>query len=321
MTESKKFKMSIRERVRATGESYCAARSVLLRRHEKALGQRAEVIAVAGMKGGIGRSTLAILIACEMHLRGERVLLVGLQPAVIPFGEPMQYPNTIQHWTTRTENSGFVGPASITIRDRMLASPEFAELTSGYSLVIVDCPRILEVQYAAMLGADTVLIPCSTASASVRAVDDARALIALGLRRNPNLVSKIVIANEQPRTSPRRIAALREAGSECGVDVLGVVLRDRVAFGNCLDAGRPLSAYAPGSKAFAELRALLDELFPSGSPARFEKWRSGDVQRRLDSLSYDEFSGVLQDMARFYRAYAIRAEPAWVVPGRSPRSV
>lgn|GEM_PF-6393879 len=319
MTESKKFKECIRERVRATGESYSTARRILVRRRERALGQRAEVIAVAGMKGGIGRSTLAILIACEMHLRGERVLLVGLQSAVIPFGEPMKYPNTIQHWATRAESSGFVGPALITIRDRMLASPEFAELTSGYSLVIVDCPRILEVQYAAMLWADTVLIPCSTASESARAVDDARALIALGRRKNPNLASKVVIANEQPRTSPRRIAALREAASECGVDVLGVSLRDRVAFANCLNAGRPLSAYAPGSKAFAELRALLDELFPSGSPARFEKWRSGDVQRRMDSLNYDEFSGALQDMTRFYRAYAVRAEPTWVVPGGSPR--
>lgn len=307
VTVSKKLKKLIRSRALRTGESYCAARNVLLRRNRAPLGHRAEVIAIAGMKGGIGRSTLAVLLASEMHSRGERVLLVGVQRADVPFGEPTGSPCSVEYWKTCADRGGFAGPDTIGIRERMLLSWEFAELVSGYSLVIVDCPKVAEIQYAVMMWADTVLVLCSTAPAVTMSMNDTVALVGLGRRQNPGLASRFVLAMEEPRSTPRRIAALCEVVNECGIEVTAPILRRRAAFMAGLSAGRPLSAYASGSKASVELQALLAELFPAGRPARPDMWRPGDMLPRIGVLGEAEY--LLQKrMGNFYGAYAARAE-------------
>ncbi|RJS13947.1 hypothetical protein DRW03_35635 [Corallococcus sp. H22C18031201] len=308
VTVSKKLKKLIRSRARRTGESYCAARNVLLRRNRAALGQRAEVIAIAGMKGGIGRSTLAVLLASEMHSRGERVLLVGVQRADVPFGEPTGSPCSVEYWRTCAERGGFDTPVTIGIRDRMLLSWEFAELVSGYSLVIVDCPKVAEIQYAAMMWADTVLVLCSTSPVVTMSMNDTVALVGLGRRHNPSLASRLVITMEEPRAKSRRIAALCEVVNEFGIEVAAPILRRRAAFMAGLSAGRPLSNYASGSKASIELQSLLAELFPAGRAARPDMWRPSDVLPRIGVLGEEEYL-LHKRMGNFYCAYVARVEP------------
>lgn len=142
-----------------------------------------KVIGIGNLKGGVGKSTLAINLGCALAERGMRVLVIDTDP---------QQTSTL--WTRRSRLACFVEPRPI----RNLAAvgewlQALANARGHYSCVILDLPAVLSPALAmAFLAADLMLIPTTLSTvdleATRRTLRHAQAAIAERASRPPHLL-------------------------------------------------------------------------------------------------------------------------------------
>lgn len=206
----------------------------------------AMIVAVAGQKGGTGKSTIAVCLAAEWHQRGRRVLLVDADPQ-----------GTVQTWAEVATDAGHVGPVVQSMGDNIRR--DLPTLADAFEIVVIDCPGRAggKRTAGALLVADVVLLPCGPAApdvwalaASIDGVREAQAL-------RPELRAAIVL-NRSDRSAMTKGA--REALADAEIPALARSLGSRVAFGEALAAGLGVTRYASGSVAANELRRLADEV-------------------------------------------------------------
>lgn len=205
----------------------------------------ARIVAVAGQKGGSGKSTVAINVASELRARGARVLLVDAD-----------HQGTAVTWAGIAADAGADEPVTVAMGDNLRAQlPTHAE---GYDWAIIDCPgRGGKRQIAAMAIADVVLLPCGPSPADAWALSETVDDLARVRELRPELRAAMV-TNKADRTAIG--ASSREAAASLGVPALTATLGDRAAFREALAAGRGVTRYASGSVAANEVRRLVDEI-------------------------------------------------------------
>ena len=70
------------------------------------------IVAIAGHKGGTGKTTIAATIAAELQARGHSVLLVDADPQ-----------GTAITWAEMAERAGHEGPTTVAMGDNHLPEP------------------------------------------------------------------------------------------------------------------------------------------------------------------------------------------------------
>lgn len=204
------------------------------------------IVAVAGQKGGVGKSTLAVNLAAEWHARGRRVLLVDADPQ-----------GTAATWAEVASELGHSAPAVVSLGDNLRR--DVPKLAESHDVVVIDAPGRAggARQVGALLVADVAVIPCGPSAPDVWAlagsVDVVREVEAL----RPELRACVVL-NRADRSSMAKQA--RDALAAVGLPVLDRSLGARVAFAEALAAGQGVTSYASGSVAAHELRQLADEI-------------------------------------------------------------
>lgn len=206
------------------------------------------IVAVAGQKGGAGKSTVAVNVAAELVHRGRSVLLVDADPQ-----------GTSRTWAEVAAEAGRPSPTVAAMGATMHRPDQLPRLRSSFDCVVVDCPpRAGDVQRAALMVADVAVLPCGPSAAdawalagSLEAVAEARAL-------RPQLVAVVLLTRVQGRTALGRGA--RDVLAESGLPLLRASLGYRVAYAEALAAGRGVTDYAPADRAAVEVRGLVDEL-------------------------------------------------------------
>ena len=197
------------------------------------------LVAIGNQKGDVGKTTLAIDLACAWA-RQHRVLLVDADPQ-----------GSATAWLTEP------GGVEITsARDPGLAAFLEAQ-ASHYDAVIVDTPPGLDRPLReAIRSAGLLLVPLQPTPVDGRAV---RARIELAqILRGTSLDVRLVLSRVQPGTILGRTA---RAGLEPnGVPILRSVLTQRVAVAEAAGMGRPVFAYAPDSLAADEFTAVAREI-------------------------------------------------------------
>lgn len=204
------------------------------------------IVAIAGQKGGTGKSTLAVCIAAELHSRGGRVLLVDADPQ-----------GTALTWSEVAAEAGADAPTVIAMGDNIRRDlPRAAE---GYDAAVIDCPGRAggKRTAGALLVADVVLLPCGPGTPDVWALAESIEAVHEAQALRPELRGAIVL-NRTDRSAMSRGA--REALAGAGLPVLETSIGSRVAFAEALAAGQGVTAYAGGSPAGVELRRLVDEI-------------------------------------------------------------
>ena len=105
------------------------------------------VIAVASLKGGTGKSTIAINLAACLHNNKHRVLIVDADSQ-----------GTCRGWASIAAAADRDTPPVVSMGSELRR--DLTKISGGFDVVVVDSPpRLGSEQRAAMLVADLVLMP------------------------------------------------------------------------------------------------------------------------------------------------------------------
>ena len=206
------------------------------------------VIAVAGDKGGSGKSVVAINLAAEFQRRGKNVLLVDADAQ-----------GSSQTWADVAVERGHSPPTVVSMGAGLAEPNQLPALARRFDLTVIDCPGSRNAaQRSALMVADLVLLPCTPSAmdvwslaASIELVNKARAL-------RPQLRAAILINRKVART---RIGdSLRDMLVECGIPLLKTELGLRTAFAESPATGLGVTQSFAKSRAAEEIVALADEI-------------------------------------------------------------
>lgn len=207
------------------------------------------IIAVAGRKGGIGKSTIAGNLAGEFHAKKRSVVVLDADPQ-----------HSLAAWAAQGE--GLLSQCVQTVADgsvaELKAQAKAAQKTTD--IVLIDTPPGMpETAYQAMLMADVILLPCGPSPMDLMALKQSLTLAekAKTARREKKtrirfVPSKVVMSTNLSRGLPAALA-------EMGPKVLPAISL-RVALAEAVEVGLTIVEFAPGSTSHVEFEVLAKAL-------------------------------------------------------------
>lgn len=200
------------------------------------------IVSVSGLKGGCGKSTVALTLATTFYALGTRVLIVDTDPQ-----------GTLRTWATRAAELEQEGPPVVSVDGRQLRR-DLPRLARDVDLVILDTPpRLGADARAAMLAADLIILPTTPGVADVWALQETLDVFGEAEAVKPELRA-VAVLNRADRTGLTALA--RQALHELKVPLMEETLGSRVAFAEAFLQGQGVVQHAPGSPAASEARAL-----------------------------------------------------------------
>jgi chromosome partitioning protein len=210
------------------------------------------VIAIAGRKGGIGKSTIAGNLAAEFAALGRVVVALDADPQHSLAAWAEQGEGMLSHCVEKVESGS---------ADELLTKVLGAKKTAD--IVLVDTPPGLpDIAYQAMLLADLVLLPCGPSPLDFFPLKDALelALKARAQRRSKKPRIRFVPSKVLRNTNLGR--GLASSLEKMGKKVLPEI-GQRIVVAEAVMSGLTVREYAPGSPAqeeFAHLAKAVDKI-------------------------------------------------------------
>jgi chromosome partitioning protein len=210
------------------------------------------ILVVANIKGGVGKTTLAVNLAVERTLRGKAdVLLVDADDQ----GTATDFTSLREHLHGKT------GYTAIQLSGAAVRSQVLAMKDKFHHIIIDVGGRDTTALRAALTVADTVLLPFQPRSFDVWAMDRIGELITEARLINPSMTVSAVLSCADSQGSDNRDAAQAMDGHEI-FSLLDAMVGRRKAFPNAASQGLSVLEMAnPDSKACNELKFLADRLF------------------------------------------------------------
>ena len=205
------------------------------------------LLALAGLKGGTGRTTLAVALAAEARARGRRTLLVDLDPRADAYG-----------WSLLARECGQeLAPTTLRLPAIAGQAERLRALAFGHDLTVIDTPADPSVLTEVAAIAELVLVPCRPSPMDVWAAVDVLEACTCARRLDAFRTQVAVVPNAfDPRTTIG--SGLRHDLRALGLPVLESGLRRRVLHQEAMAHGSTASLDAPASPASLEVRELLD---------------------------------------------------------------
>ena len=202
------------------------------------------IMAVANLKGGVGKSTVAVNLACE---------LAGRQTVVLVDADVQ---GTATQW----------GGRGLPVTVRTMPLEDASEVASWVeevlaieaAHVVIDCPpHVGPATYAAVGIADITLVPVTPSGADLVAAAPAIDLIheVQEARRDDGPLCLLVPTKVDRRTSAGR--EIERALAQFNEPVAPAICQ-RTAFVDAFGAGASITQYAPNSPARKEIKALAE---------------------------------------------------------------
>jgi chromosome partitioning protein len=203
------------------------------------------VIAVAGRKGGIGKSTITGNLAGEFAAMGLIVVVLDADPQHSMAAWASQGDGLLSSCVEKVDD-GNVGE----LRNKVRAFEKLAEI------VLIDTPPGMpDTTYHAALLADLMLLPCGPSPLDLFALKDVLAIClkARAQRRSKKPRIRLVPSRVLMNTNLGR--GLSSSLEDMGKKVLPSI-GQRVVVAEAVASGLTVCEYAPGSTAHAEFEKL-----------------------------------------------------------------
>jgi len=203
------------------------------------------VIALAGNKGGSGKTTLAINLAGALARRG-RVVLLDADPQ-----------GSCVHWDTAKDGKGAV--TVLAAADDLSGSVQANRDRCDY--LLIDCPPSVNAPQtlAALSLAEKVLIPVIPSPLDIWAGLHVESVLTKAAEDNPTLQALLVINQLEPRTRLSQLA--RQALKELGLPTAATTMQRRMAYRRAILEGRSVVDMGKrGAEAAREIEQLIAEL-------------------------------------------------------------
>ena len=208
------------------------------------------ILTVGNVKGGVGKTTLAINLAIALTRSGRDVLLID--------GDEQGTAAAFTELRT-AEKGGSPGYTAVTLQGAAIRT-QVRQLKAKYDDIVIDVGgRDSGSLRAALTVSDTILIPVKPRSFDLWAVDQTADLVKEARDINDSLRAIAVIneADAQGKDNDAAIEALRDVQ---GIELAPVMIVRRKAFSNAAAAGLSVLEYND-PKAQEELTHLTEFLF------------------------------------------------------------
>lgn len=207
------------------------------------------IISLVSQKGGVGKSTLAISIAWELHARGSRVLIVDTDPQ-----------GTARMAGEVAVERGLNGPTTVVLGKGLEHPNQLPRLAASFDHVVIDTPGHLSDLTKPLLQlCDVMLVPVGQSIADVWGNRDIITIVKTAQNTvRPDLYAAILFVQTHPKTLLCKKA--RKTLEAQPLPKFQSETTDRVSWQEALMAGQGIAQYAPKDKAAEELRGVVDEL-------------------------------------------------------------
>jgi len=278
-------------------------------------------MSVSSLKGGVGKTTVALGLASAAFARGLRTLVVDLDPqcdastglgAIGEFRETvadvLQNPkHNIVHRSIVASTWGKVQSGHIdvmigspralkfdtpnpTIRDVWKLEEALSRIEKDYDLVLIDTPPSINgLTRTAWVASDRVLIVSEPSIFSVVAADRAmRAIEELRKGLTPRLQALGVVINRLRPQSKEHEYRANELAEMFRENLLTVQIEERATIQQAQGAARPIHTW-PGDHA-AELANIFDEILGTA----LQSFQQPDSKRVKQDKKYSRISKIMR---------------------------
>lgn len=251
------------------------------------------IVAVLSMKGGVGKTTVTLGLASAAWKRGERVLVVDLDPqGNATMGLGVENPHFTMNDVLADPQPGIASQAMVDSawgnRVQVLAADHNLEhrntaegplssqrlrialgnLPRQFDVVVIDCPpslgemtrNALHTATDALVVTEPAFFALSGAQRAVEAVDVIR------LEFNPALNPARILLNRVRSTVAEQRHRVQEIREAYGPVVLDIEVPERNAINQAEAAGMPIHAWE--SPAGVELSKIFDQVFDCVAPRK-----------------------------------------------------
>lgn len=202
------------------------------------------VISLINNKGGVGKTTLAINIACELARRGAATGLIDIDPQC-----------SAMDWGDKREERKDDNPAVVAIPAQQLAKTIQKARTAGTGAVVIDTPAKLEssLTLAAELS-DMIIIPLRPSVMDLQAMKGTMACLTRIDR------PKLAVLNAMSLMSRRDYPSIAETLLDTwGLSVFPTPIWDRKSYRTALFTGHG-AAEIGNDKSAQEIASLVDTI-------------------------------------------------------------
>ena len=244
-----------------------------------------KIIAIANQKGGVGKTTTCINLACALTMLGRQILLCDMDPqsnstsgmgldknTALPSIYNVLIGTATPEQAIKSTKYGFVLPANrdlsgagvelVGVEDREYQLKRVLDpLREHFDYIFVDCPPSLEMlTLNALCAADSVLVPIQCEYFALEGVVDLMTTIrAIRRQLNPNLeIEGVLLTMYDGRTNlSMQVAA--EVKKFFPGQVYRAVIPRSIRLSEAPSHGKPVLVYDPTSKGSFAYKDLAKE--------------------------------------------------------------